>query len=153
MTPVFNDTIKGRIEQMVSSYGRDQRMYRCLGRLNNSFAYFAFSFTIVATAISSFGAFNHWDSALVGTASLVPGLIALAMTAWKPQDRANWHLEKNSEINILIERLLYQLPLQPTEDNVAAIAKDRAELDRRMNASWKEHFKLVFSGVSTHSRN
>jgi hypothetical protein len=90
---------------------------------------------------------------LIGILALIPGGIAITATTFKPQARSSWHYRKADALGSLRSRLLYQLPVNPSADNVAAIARDRDKLIEQMQAEWDKEFVFnwaAFSAPSAH---
>ena len=84
----------------------------------------------------------------IGVLALVPAATAIVATTFKFQGRSSWHYRKSDALNALRSRLLFQLPVQPSADNVAAVAKARDELTDRMQAEWDKEF--VFNWAAFH---
>jgi hypothetical protein len=85
---------------------------------------------------------------LIGILALVPVAVAIAAMTFKPQARSSWHCRKSDALNSLRSRLLYQLPVQPSADNVAAIARARDELIEQMQAEWDKEFGFNWAAFS-----
>jgi hypothetical protein len=75
---------------------------------------------------------------IVGTIAILPPLIAYLATSFRLSVRENWYYRKSVALEALRSRLLYQLPEEPTADNVAAIAAARDKLVTDMQQEWYE---------------
>ena len=75
---------------------------------------------------------------VLGALALVPGAAAIAASRFRLQARSNWHHRKYNALNALRSRLLYQMPVEPTADQIAAIAKERDSLNEQMQAQWQK---------------
>jgi hypothetical protein len=78
----------------------------------------------------------------LGVLALIPAGIAIAVAQFKFQGRSSWHYRKSNEFDALRSRLKYQLPTEFTADNIAAIAKDRDLLIKRMQDEWDREFQF-----------
>lgn len=86
---------------------------------------------------------------IVGGIAALPPLIAFIAINVKLEARSSWHYRKSYALDALHSRLIYQLPENPTVDNVAAIARDRdkvitdmeREWDQTITVSWGEMLK------------
>lgn len=78
----------------------------------------------------------------IGILSLIPGAIALFATQFKPQLRSSWHYRKANKFKALRSRLLYEQALDPDPEQIALIARDRAEMIERMQTEWDRLFGL-----------
>jgi hypothetical protein len=99
------------------------------------------SVALACSALAGLGGIAGFlPKALIGILAVVPGAVAIAATSFKFQARSSWHYRKSDALNALRSRLLYQLPVQPSADNVASIAKARDELIEQMQAGWDKEF-------------
>jgi hypothetical protein len=85
----------------------------------------------------------------LGVLALIPAGIAIAVSQFKPQGRSSWHYRKSNEFAALRSRLIYQLPPDFSADQIAAIAKARDDLIKRMQDEWDKEFQ--FNWTAFHS--
>ncbi|HJS84912.1 MAG TPA: hypothetical protein VJ779_05585 [Acetobacteraceae bacterium] len=99
-----------------------------------------------------------WGSSAAGIAAAVLGLVPLdKVEKWQVgvlaaistalvtasrqlglQQKANWHYRKVDRLKGLQRRLLYELPISPTADNLAAISRAWSALDSEMTREWED---------------
>ena len=84
------------------------------------------------------GLFFEVSGRIVGGIAALPPIIAFVAVDLKLQARSNWHYRKAYALSALRSRLLYQLPAEPTVDNIAAIAKARDDSNDAMEKEWQE---------------
>jgi hypothetical protein len=138
--------IGSRIESLRSELETEIELCRRLARRNYRFALLLMAITLASSGIAGIGGiFFGLSAQTTGGIALLPGITALVATMLKPQGRANWHYRKESALNALRRRLLYQLPESPSPDNVAAIANAWSALDLKMNEDWEKDFALNWS--------
>jgi hypothetical protein len=89
----------------------------------------------VAAAIT--GLFSTVSAKIVGGIAALPPIIAFVATNLKLEARSRWHYKKSYGMDALRSRLLYQLPEEPTTDNISAIALDRDKLNALMEIEWQ----------------
>ena len=89
----------------------------------------------VAAVIS--GLFFPISAKIVGGIAALPPLIAFIAVNLKLEARSRWHYKKSYGMDALRSRLLYQLPEEPTVDNIAAIAEARDKLNAAMEEEWQ----------------
>jgi hypothetical protein len=94
------------------------------------------------------GIFLSVSSKIVGGIALLPPLIAYGVVNMKFDGKSSWHYRKSKMLSSLRSRLLYQQPEAPTVDNIAAIARERDELDLKMQAEWDKTLVFNWSGMS-----
>lgn len=90
----------------------------------------------VAAAVS--GIFFLVPAKIVGGIAALPPLIAYVAANLKLETRSSWHYRKVNGLSALRSRLLYQLPEEPSADNVAAVASDLNKLDEGMQEEWEK---------------
>jgi hypothetical protein len=79
---------------------------------------------------------------LAGMFALLPGLLAVFSTTMKFQAKANQHYRRKDALQILQHRLLFELPVSPTEAQIAAISHQWDELTNRMNDEWERSLQF-----------
>jgi hypothetical protein len=89
----------------------------------------------VAAAVS--GVFFDVSAKIVGGIAALPPLIGFVAVNLKLEGRSSWHYRKSYGMDALRSRLLYQLPEEPTVDNIAAIAEARDKLNDEMQDEWE----------------
>jgi hypothetical protein len=85
---------------------------------------------------------------VLGVLALFPPAIAIAVSQFKPQARSGWHYRKSDGLNALRSRLMYQLPIEPNADQIAAIAKAKDDLIERMQVEWDNEFQFTWTAFS-----
>jgi hypothetical protein len=100
------------------------------------------SFLILAlgcsVAASVCGVVFQLSPRLVGILAAIPPVVAYIATAYRFSARESWYYRKSVALNALRSRLMYQLPEEPTVDNVAAIAAARDKLESGMQREWHD---------------
>lgn len=84
------------------------------------------------------GIFIRVDSRIVGGLAALPPVLAYVAVSLKLDIRENWYYGMSIGLEALRSRLLYQLPENPTVDNVSAIASARDQLIADMQKEWHE---------------
>jgi hypothetical protein len=84
------------------------------------------------------GIFLHFPGPTVGGVAALPPLIAYVASSFRLEIRQNWYYRKAVALDTLRSRLLYQLPEEPTVENVSAIAEARDKLVADMQKEWYE---------------
>lgn len=95
----------------------------------------ALSSSVVATAV---GLFADVSAKTVGGIAALPPLIAFIGVNLKLESRSRWHYEKEYVMDALRSRLRYQLPEEPSADDIAAIASERDKQNARLEEKWQE---------------
>lgn len=90
----------------------------------------------LAAAIS--GIFFSVSPKIVGGLAALPPLIAYVAAGFRLELRQNWYYRSAIALEAFRSRLLYQLPEQPTVDNISAIAQERDKLMIEMQHEWYE---------------
>jgi hypothetical protein len=104
----------------------------------------------VAAAVS--GIFFSVSPKTVGGLAALPPLIAYVAVNLKFESRENWYYRESVALESLRSRLKYQLPEEPSVDNVAAIAEARDKLTTSMQGEWYQTItKGLFESLAKHS--
>jgi hypothetical protein len=90
----------------------------------------------IAAAIS--GVFFKVSTQIVGGLAALPPLVVYLAASFRFEARENWYYRKSVALNGLRSRLNYQLPEEPTVENIAAIAAARDKLETSMQVEWYE---------------
>jgi len=101
----------------------------------------------IAAAILGFF-FSKVPSNVVGGIALLPPLIAFVAVSMKYDGKGSWFSRKSNGLQALRLRLLYELPLEPTADHVAAISSDYRDLNIIMQKEWDETLRFNWGGLS-----
>jgi len=96
------------------------------------------------------GFFTETSSKVIGGIAILPPLIAFIAANLKFEAKNSWHARRSDGLSSLKSRLLYQLPEPPTLDQIAAISRDRDELESKLQAEWDRNLLLKWSGVFSH---
>jgi hypothetical protein len=93
-----------------------------------------------------------WTAERTGAVAFIPGAIAVIAATMKFEGKSNWHYRKLYGFNSLKSRLLYELPLDPSVDHLAAISKERRELITEMEKEWEAVLSLSWSQFKPHQK-
>ena len=99
---------------------------------------------------ATLGFFTKTPSHIVGGIAILPPLIAFVAQNLKCEAKNSFHARRVDGLKGLRSRLLYRIPEPPTFDQVAKIAKDRDELEVKMQTEWDNTLLLKWSGVFSH---
>jgi hypothetical protein len=102
----------------------------------------------LAAAIS--GIFFSVSPKIVGAVATLPPLIAYVAVSFRLELRQNWYFRKSVELENLRSRLLYQLPEEPTAENISGIAAARDKLVSDMQREWYETITKNFLEFTAH---
>src|SRR5947209_4442665 len=91
-----------------------------------------------------------WSAHLTGSIAFIPGALAVIAATMKFEGKSNWHYRKLYGFNSLKSRLLYELPLEPSVDNIAALSKERRDLIKEMEKEWEAVLSLSWSQFKPH---
>jgi hypothetical protein len=94
-----------------------------------------------------------WTSQATAAVAFVPGAVAVIAATMKFEGKSDWHYQKLYGFQGLKSRLLYQLPLTPSVDDIAAISLDRTNLITRMEKKWEVALSLSWSQFKPHHRS
>jgi len=82
---------------------------------------------------------------VVGLFALLPGLLAVFSTTMKFQAKANQYYRRKDALKALRHRLIFELPVSPTEADIASISQQWGELNNRMNDEWERSLQFDWS--------
>jgi hypothetical protein len=82
-----------------------------------------------------------WDRVEKWEVGLLAAISAALVTVTRQlglQQKANWHYRKVDGLNSLQRRLLFELPIAPSADNIASISRAWSALDSGMSKEWED---------------
>jgi hypothetical protein len=94
--------------------------------------------TILVSAAATLAGAVKTDSRIVGGLAAVPGILTLGASTLRLNERAAWFFMRKEMISGLRRRLLYELPVDATADNVAAISKSWTDKDHDLHELFKK---------------
>jgi hypothetical protein len=103
-----------------------------------------------SVAAATLGVFTQTPAKVVGGIAVLPPLIAFVAGNLKFEAKNSWHARRSDGLSKLRSRLLYQLPASPTLEQIAAIARDRDDLETRLQTEWDKTLLLKWAGVFSH---
>jgi hypothetical protein len=147
---------------MVDLDNPEHRKARLLAELDQEIAYaeskavanHRFSLILMGMALccsvaaGAIGVFTTISSKVVGGIAVLPPLIAYFAVNLKLQPKSDWHYRKSYGLQALRSRLLFQLPANPSVENIAAIASARDKLNIEMLKEWRERLGLNLEGLA-----
>lgn len=90
---------------------------------------------------------------LAGAFALLPGLLAVFSTTMKFQAKANQYYRRKDALQLLRNRLLFELPVSPNEADVAAISHEWGELTNRMNDEYERSLQFEWANFAGNGRS
>lgn len=124
-----------------------------LAHLNHRFSV-CFMVAALSCSVSAaiLGFWTDVSSKVVGGLAILPALIAFVAVNLKLERKSSWHYRKRDGLQALRSRLLYQQPVSPSADNIAAIAEAWDKLNQQMQEEWDKDMALNWSGLQTQQR-
>ena len=95
---------------------------------------------------------NSIDKRMIGAVALIPASLALISNTMKFDEKAKYHNRKKTCLQAIWRQLKFELPLCPSDDDLARISSRYSELDSRFNAEWETEFALNWGWTSARSR-
>lgn len=146
-----SDDIQNRIETLRVILNRDIIWSRVKHIFDHWLAIGLMAFTIGASIAAGVGALAFkWSAAETGKVALVPGFCAIVASHFKFEDKANWHSRKLDAMEKLKNKLLLELPANPSVDDVAAVSRARTKVIEDMQKEWERAFSFNFTALPTH---
>jgi hypothetical protein len=116
---------------------------------------------MVITLTASIGAgiggiFLNFSSQATGGLALLPGLMAIVASNLKFQAKSNWHFRKTEAIDGLLHKLMYELPIDPTAQDVATVSSALTKTKQDFLKEWEKAFQHNwdnFHGVDKRAHN
>jgi hypothetical protein len=95
---------------------------------------------------------NSIDKRTIGAVALIPASLALIANTMKFDEKAKYHNRKKTALQAIWRQLKFEMPLLPSDDEIAQISGRYSELDSRFNAEWETEFALNWGWTSARSR-
>jgi hypothetical protein len=116
---------------------------------------------MIITLASSIGAgiggiFMNFSSQATGGLALLPGLMAIVASNLKFQGKSNWHFRKTEAVDGLMHKLIYELPLNPTAQDIATVSAALTKTKQDFLKEWEKAFQHNwdnFHGVDKRTGN
>jgi hypothetical protein len=106
--------------------------------------------TILASTLAGIAGLTGFLGAkAVGVIALVPAYISLFATTLKLQGKGNSHYRRKDALQLLRRRLIYEIPLNPTETDVKEISRAWSVLTDRMNDEWEQSLQFDWAHFPT----
>jgi hypothetical protein len=101
---------------------------------------------MIITLASSIGAgiggiFMNFSSQATGGLALLPGLMAIVASNLKFQGKSNWHFRKTEAVDGLLHKLIYELPIDPVAQDVAAVSAALTKTKQEFLKEWEKTFQ------------
>jgi len=90
---------------------------------------------------------------VAGGLALLPTLIAFMVLNLRLDERKDWHSRKHRELEALRYRLRYQIPDNPTADQIAAIAEAFTALNLKFMDQFKTTCEFNWNNLKGHGRS
>ena len=111
------------------------------------------SLGVLASAVAGVGGiFFKLDAKVVGGIALIPGIFGLAANTLRLSERVGLHHQRKVGLLGLRRRLLYELPEQPTADNVAAISEAWTAMEEKWHKEFVKEITTPLSKLGKHNR-
>jgi hypothetical protein len=148
----YSPEIQKRVDTLTQDLSKEIARGLRNARWNNGTAFALKIGIVVSSIVAALGGlanFLNMPKSTVGAIALLPGLMALAASNLKFQERANWHCRKVDSLMSLRRRLLFEIPESPSVDNLASISSDWSEVDESAQTEWE---RSITSGDDKDSR-
>jgi hypothetical protein len=105
------------------------------------------SLGVLASAVAGLGGiFFKLDAKVVGGIALIPGIFAVAANTLRLSERVALCHERKNGLRGLRRRLMYELPEEPTVDNIAAISEAWTALEDRWHKEFVKEIMVPTKG-------
>lgn len=138
-----SSVIQERVSILVSELDRDIHHHGNNAKKLLLVVQLMMGITVLSSILAGFGGLlKFWKQEMVGALALVPGIMAFVAATMRFPEKATRHARFRDGLMDLRQRLLFQLPENPSADNVASVSKDLTLLRGRMQ---KEREALTFN--------
>ncbi len=103
---------------------------------------------VCSVTAAGLGFFTSQSSRLVGGIAILTPLIAYVAVNLKLEGKASWHHRKSNALLALSSRLRYELPEEPTAEQIAAVSRSYDALNLRMQREWDATLSFNWSGLT-----
>lgn len=143
-----NQETQNRRENLLADFTKDIRFSeRCTKRYHVT-AFLLLLLAITASGVAGIlGLTEVLTAKWVGAIALLPPLLVLLERSFKFEGRGRWHKRKKNRLEDLRDQLIYQNPVEPNLDQIAAINKKKHKLNHEMQMEWDEELSLSWAGI------
>jgi hypothetical protein len=132
-------TIQKRGDELALSFRADHKKYLWLGRANYHSA-LAIRWLASAAGLLAgiLGLAKVLEGPTVGAIAGTGGLLLAFGRDLQLQQKANWHYTRAEAALRFLNRLKFQLPLNPTAEDISTLAKDYDDFNENMTRQWDQ---------------
>ena len=102
---------------------------------------------LCSVTAAGLGFFTSQSSRLVGGIAILTPLIAYVAVNLKLEGKASWHHRKSNALRALSSRLRYELPEEPTAEEIAEVSKAYDTLNVTMQREWDATLSFNWRGL------
>ena len=103
---------------------------------------------LCSVTAAGLGFFTSQSSRLVGGIAILTPLIAYVAVNLKLEGKASWHHRKSNALRALCSRLRYELPEEPTAEEIANVSKAYDALNVVMQREWDATLSFNWRGLN-----
>jgi hypothetical protein len=139
-------TVQERIDRLDADLTRAANRERLRAYFCLTLSFLMIGLTVLASVIGGIGGISSTLSQrILGSIALIPGILAVTANTLRLSQRVSWHFKKRYGILGLQRRLLFEVPLEPTPDNVAAIAKSWTQMEDKLHEEFTNDVMAVWT--------
>jgi hypothetical protein len=142
----MDDEIKQRRAELLKQLTSEAKRSRKLAQLNYvAVLWMAWISVGASIAAGLLGLLGMLQAKWVGVIAFLPAALAIAANTLKLQAKANWHYQQEIQLNGLSRRLQFEMPVNPSADNIAAICAAWRNLSESMEDIWQKTLTVDFN--------
>jgi hypothetical protein len=141
------------IQERIDGLRRDLELAHSRDRFRFSLFYVSGIAVVVLTILASaaaalLGQLGE-NTKTVGAIAAIPGILTLGGSTLKLNARAGWHARHKEMIAGIKRKLLYELPLEPTAEDLVAVAEAWTKAEDKFYQEFVENILITGSGRRT----
>jgi hypothetical protein len=134
--------IQKRISALHSELDKISAYHKRIGMADHWISVGLMVITLTSSIVAGIGGiFMNLSSQATGGLALLPGLMAIVASNLKFQGKSNWHFRKTEAVDGLLHRLIYELPINPTAQDVAAVSALLTKTKQDFLKEWEKTFQ------------
>jgi hypothetical protein len=142
----MDDEIKQRQTELLKQLTGAAKRSHTLGQLNyTAVLWMAWISVGASIAAGLLGLLGMLQAKWVGVIAFLPAALTIAANTLKLQGKANWHYQQEIELNSLSRRLQFEMPVNPSADNIAAISEGWRKVSESMEGVWRDTLTVDLS--------
>ena len=140
--------IDDRVKELIDEIDMEIKKAQGLAVLDHRLALVSMTIGLMASFVAGVCGLVGVSSKITGSIAFVPGFLALIGSTFKFEGRSTWHFRKKYAYQALKYRLMFKLPVRPSNEEVGEIMEEWIRIKERMLKEWDDSLELNWGSLA-----